>query len=67
MLMGRAQVDKANNVGETALIVAVQQRQPAIVEMLLEAGANPDRQDHASGYSAREYAKRDTRTRDCSR
>ena len=64
MLMGRAQVDKANKMGETALIVAVQQRQPAIVKMLLEAGANPDRQDHASGLSAREYAKRDTRTRD---
>ena len=64
MLMGRAQVDKANKMGETALIVAVQQRQPAIVKMLLEAGANPDKQDHASGLSAREYAKRDTRTRD---
>jgi ankyrin repeat protein len=64
MLMGHAQVDKSNRMGETALIVAVQQRQPAIVKMLLEAGANPDKQDHASGLSAREYAKRDTRARD---
>ena len=63
MLMHRAQVDKANKLGETALIVAVQQRQTGIVKMLLEAGANPDKADHASGYTARDYAKRDTRTR----
>lgn len=62
MLMARAQVDKTNRLGETALIVAVQQRQAAIVRMLLEAGANPDKADHASGYSARDYAKRDNRT-----
>jgi ankyrin repeat protein len=62
MLMNHAQVDKTNKLGETALIVAVQQRQPAIVKMLLENGADPDKQDHASGYSAREYAKRDTRS-----
>jgi uncharacterized protein len=42
--------------------VAVQQRQAAIVRMLLEAGANPDLADHASGYSARDYAKRDRRS-----
>lgn len=64
MLMGRALVDKTNKLGETALIVAVQQRQPAIVKMLLEAGADPDKTDHASGYSARQYAKRDNRSRD---
>jgi ankyrin repeat protein len=62
MLMHGAQVDKANKLGETALIVAVQQRQAAIVKMLLEAGANPDLADHASGYSARDYAKRDNRS-----
>jgi ankyrin repeat protein len=62
MLMKRAQVDKVNKLGETALIVAVEQRQPGIVKMLLEAGANPDKQDHASGYSARDYAKRDSRS-----
>jgi len=64
MLMHNAQVDKTNRFGETALIVAVQQRQPAIVKMLLEAGADPDRADHASGYSARDYAKRDSRSQD---
>lgn len=64
MLMARADVDKTNRLGETALIVAVQQRQPAIVKMLLEAGADPDKRDHASGYSAREYAKRDSRSGD---
>ena len=62
MLMQGAQVDADNKLGETALIVAVQQRQPGIVRMLLEAGANPDETDHASGYSAREYAKRDNRS-----
>ena len=56
-----ARVDATNRRGETALIVAVQQRQPRIVELLLKAGANPDKADHAAGYSARDYAKRDTR------
>jgi ankyrin repeat protein len=62
MLMKSAEVDKPNKLGETALIVAVQQRQTAIARMLLEAGANPDKADHASGYTAREYAKRDNRS-----
>jgi len=62
LLMKNAIVDKTNKLGETALIVAVQQRQGAIVKMLLESGANPDKADHASGYSARDYAKRDTRS-----
>ncbi len=62
MLMKGASVDKANRQGETALIVAVQQRQTGIVRMLLEAGANPDKADHASGYSARDYARRDNRS-----
>jgi ankyrin repeat protein len=64
LLMYRAQVDKANKLGETALIVAIQQRHSAIVRMLLEAGADPDKADHASGYSARDYAKRDNRSQD---
>jgi hypothetical protein len=29
--------------------------------LLLKAGADPDKADHAAGYSARDYAKRDTR------
>ena len=53
-----------NRRGETALIVAVQQRRPRVVELLMRAGADPDKTDHAAGYSARDYAKRDTRSRD---
>lgn len=62
MLMARAKVDETNKMGETALMIGVQQRQPGIVKMLLEAGADPDKTDHASGYSARDYAKRDSRS-----
>ena len=64
MLQRRAQVDLANRRGETALIIAVQQRQRRLVELLLRAGANPDKADHSAGYSARDYAKRDTRSRE---
>jgi ankyrin repeat protein len=59
-----AKVDGANKMGETALITAVQQRQTPIVRLLLEAGADPDKTDTAAGYSARDYAQRDTRARD---
>jgi uncharacterized protein len=61
MVQLRARVDTPNRRGETALIIAVQQRQPRLVEMLLKAGANADKSDHAAGLSARDYAKRDTR------
>lgn len=64
LLMSRAQVDKTNRLGETALIVAVQQRHAAIVSTLLKLGANPDKRDHAAGFSARDYAGRDSRTKD---
>jgi ankyrin repeat protein len=64
LLMAHAQVNKTNKLGETALIVAVQQRQASIVSALLKLGANPDRADHAAGYSARDYAKRDSRSKD---
>ena len=64
-LLGQgAKVDGTNRMGETALIVAVQQRQPALVRLLLSAGANPDKTDNAAGLSARDYAARDTRSRD---
>ena len=46
-------------LGETALIVAVQQRQAQFVNLLLDAGANPDKTDNAAGFRARDYAKRD--------
>ena len=58
-----AKVDGANKMGETALIIAVQQRQVPMVKLLLNSGANPDKPDTAAGYSAREYAERDTRSR----
>jgi uncharacterized protein len=61
LLRYNANVDATNRRGETALIVAVQQRQPRIVELLMKSGANPDKTDHAAGYSARDYAKRDSR------
>ncbi|MEO7240159.1 MAG: ankyrin repeat domain-containing protein, partial [Sphingomicrobium sp.] len=43
---------------------AVQQRQREIVELLLAVGANPDKADSAAGLSARDYATRDSRSRD---
>jgi len=63
MLLSRgAKVELANKMGETPLIVAVQQRELEAVKLLLAKGANPDKADSAAGYSARDYAKRDTRT-----
>ena len=64
-LLGQgAKVDGANRMGETPLIIAVQQRQAALVKVLLAAGTNPDKPDSAAGLSARDYAKRDGRSRD---
>lgn len=62
LLLVKARVDATNRFGETPLIIAVQQRQAAAVRQLLEAGANPDRPDNASGRSARDYAKLDNRS-----
>ena len=59
-----AKVDATNKMGETALILAVQQRQLEAVKLLLAKGADPDKKDAAAGYSARDYATRDTRNRD---
>ena len=59
-----AKVDQANRMGETPLITAVQSRQTPVVKILLNAGANPDKTDSAAGYSARDYAQRDNRSRD---
>jgi ankyrin repeat protein len=64
LLRARVKIDATNRMGETALIVAVQQRQSEIVKLLLAMGANPDRPDSAAGLTARDYAKRDTRSRD---
>ena len=59
-----AKIDAANRMGETPLITAVQQRELEAVKLLLEKGADPDKKDTAAGFSARDYAKRDTRSRD---
>lgn len=59
-----AKPDVANRMGETPLIVAVQNRHTTIVKLMLALGADPDRADSAAGYSARDYAKRDNRTRE---
>jgi ankyrin repeat protein len=56
-----AKVDATNKRGETPLIVAVQERHVSLVRLLLSAGADPDRTDSAAGFSARDYAKRETR------
>ncbi len=60
----KAKVDATNKKGETALIVAVQERHLPMVRLLLSAGADPDKTDNAQGFSARDYAKRDTRSRE---
>ena len=57
-------VDGTNKSGETPLIIAVQQRDLPMVKLLLEHGADPDRTDHVAGYSARDYANRDSRNRE---
>lgn len=59
-----AAVDATNRAGETPLIIAVQQRDLPMVKLLLEHGADPDRTDHVAGYSARDYATRDSRNRE---
>lgn len=59
-----AKVNAANRMGETPLIVAVQQRNVPTVRLLLAHGADPDKSDSAAGYSARDYAQRDTRARE---
>lgn len=61
MLSMGAKVDGINRRGETPLAVAIQQRHPRMVELLLKAGANPDKADRVSGYTPRDYARRDTR------
>ncbi len=54
-------VDQPNGRGETPLILAVQRRDLHLVRMLLGQGADPNRTDSVAGYSALDYAPRDTR------
>lgn len=62
LVSGKANVNVANDRGETPLIRAVQLRSITMVHDLLAAGADPDQTDHIAGLSARDYAKRDTRS-----
>lgn len=62
LLKQKAPVDQTNRRGETALILAVQAKNSAMVRLLMRRGANPDKADHIAGMSARDYAKRDDRT-----
>lgn len=62
LLASKAPVDQSNRRGETALILAVQSRNTAVVSLLVRNGANPDKTDHVAGLSARGYAQRDDRT-----
>jgi ankyrin repeat protein len=58
----KANLNLANSRGETPLIRAVQLRRVDLVRTLLAGGANPDQADIIAGMSARDYARRDTRT-----
>jgi ankyrin repeat protein len=62
LLDAKAPVDQTNRRGETALILAVQSKNVAMVRLLVRARANVNKADHATGMSARDYAKRDDRT-----
>lgn len=64
LLDAGAKVDGTNRKGETPLIVAVQQRNVALVRLLLDKGASPTVTDNVVGLSARDYAQRDTRSRE---
>lgn len=62
LLNRRASVDMANVRGETPLILAVQKRDVMTVRQLIAKGANPKKADRVAGYSALDYAKRDSRS-----
>lgn len=58
----KANANLADGSGETPLIRAVQRRDLTLVRAVLAAGGNPDQPDNVAGMSARDYAKRDTRS-----
>ena len=62
LIAAGAKPNLGNGGGETPLIRAVQRRDLAMVRELIAGGANPDQSDRVAGLSARDYAKRDTRT-----
>lgn len=57
----QADINAANNRGETPLILAVHQRNAEAVRQLVDAGANPRIADSVVGMSAIDYARRDSR------
>ncbi|MDQ8757014.1 ankyrin repeat domain-containing protein [Sphingosinicella sp. LHD-64] len=61
LITGRANVNAANNRGETALIYAVQRNDLPMVRLLVSQGADPDQTDSVAGYSALDYARQDRR------
>ncbi|MBX9813811.1 MAG: ankyrin repeat domain-containing protein [Sphingomonas sp.] len=61
LIAGKANVNLANQSGETPLIRAVQRRDLRAIGELLKAGADPDQPDNLAGRSARDYATEDTR------
>ena len=62
LLARNANVNLANNGGETPLIRAVQRRDTELVRTLLNEKADPDQRDRLAGMNARDYAARDTRS-----
>ncbi|MCY7339600.1 MAG: ankyrin repeat domain-containing protein [Sphingomonas bacterium] len=61
LIEAKAKIGLANRQGESPLIAAVQGRHIRVVKMLLETGATADTTDFSAGFSARDYARRDTR------
>lgn len=62
LLRFKANVNLANDAGETPLIRAVQRRDLQMVRDLLAVGADADQADSLAGKSARAYAEEDSRT-----
>jgi ankyrin repeat protein len=54
LVKGGASINVSDQTGETPLIAAVHSRNVGLVRLLLEKGADPDRNDN-SGRSARDY------------
>lgn len=57
-----ARINDSGSSGETALHIAVQRRDIAMVRALVAAGANPDLSDNITGKTPRDLAMEDRRT-----